>query len=282
TWSSPPPTPLSRSSSGAGEGLSGSSTKVGMAFCIAGDQTSASTLRPSTGWTRSTCGAAVSAGGGAVGRGEVVKPMAVDASTPAADWPRATGVPGVATTTAATMAMMAATAVAAVAGVAGVESAAARRVFTLATLVDRRTSARACDRSVVDSRDGTEDRVLWNSTAIRDIPPQSWTRPLGRYVTERGGSGGVRQVRPRRPRVTGPAMPTGDTRSVVSTSRVRRMSPDAPHALFLRHPVKPGKRDELVEVWRRHMPEAIEANDGHEAYVYCASHADRDVLVVYQ
>src|SRR5699024_9530211 len=71
-------------------------------------------------------------------------------------------------------------------------------------------------------------------------------------------------------------------RSVVSTSRVRRMSPDAPHALFLRHPVKPGKRDELVEVWRRHMPEAIEANDGHEAYVYCASHADRDVLVVYQ
>lgn len=60
------------------------------------------------------------------------------------------------------------------------------------------------------------------------------------------------------------------------------MSPDAPHALFLRHPVKPGRRDELVEVWRRHMPEAIEANDGHEAYVYCASHADRDVLVVYQ
>src|SRR5699024_3664918 len=94
----------------------------------------------------------MSAVGGAVGRGEVVKPMAVDASTPSADWPRATGVPGVATTTAATMAMMAATAVAAV---AGVESAAARRVFTLATLVDCHTSARACDRSVAGSVAGS-------------------------------------------------------------------------------------------------------------------------------
>lgn len=60
------------------------------------------------------------------------------------------------------------------------------------------------------------------------------------------------------------------------------MSTDAPHALFLRHRVKRGKREKLVEVWRRHMPGAVDGNDGHEAYVFCASHADPDVLVVFQ
>lgn len=54
------------------------------------------------------------------------------------------------------------------------------------------------------------------------------------------------------------------------------------HALVLRHRAKPGRRDELVEVWRRHMPQAVEGNDGHRAYVLCASHADPDVLLVFQ
>lgn len=59
-------------------------------------------------------------------------------------------------------------------------------------------------------------------------------------------------------------------------------SGSAGHALVLRHRAKPGRRDELVAVWRRHMPEAVQANDGHQAYVYCASHADPDVLLVFQ
>ncbi|MFN3601134.1 MAG: putative quinol monooxygenase [Dietzia sp.] len=59
-------------------------------------------------------------------------------------------------------------------------------------------------------------------------------------------------------------------------------SGSAGHALVLRHRAKPGRRDELVEVWLRHMPEAVQANDGHRAYVFCASHADPDVLVVFQ
>ena len=54
------------------------------------------------------------------------------------------------------------------------------------------------------------------------------------------------------------------------------------HALVLRHRAKPGRRDRLVEVWRSHMPEAVRANDGHRAYVLCASLADPDVLVVFQ
>ena len=60
------------------------------------------------------------------------------------------------------------------------------------------------------------------------------------------------------------------------------MSTDGPHALILRHRARRGRRDELVEMWRRHMPGAVDGNDGHEAYVLCASHADPDVLVVYQ
>ena len=55
-----------------------------------------------------------------------------------------------------------------------------------------------------------------------------------------------------------------------------------PHALVLRHRARPGRRDALVEVWRRHMPDAVRDNDGHQAYVLCASHADPDVLLVFQ
>ncbi|HHX83811.1 MAG TPA: antibiotic biosynthesis monooxygenase [Actinomycetales bacterium] len=54
------------------------------------------------------------------------------------------------------------------------------------------------------------------------------------------------------------------------------------HALFLRHRARRGKRAALIRVWDEHMPAAIEAHDGHEAYLMCASHADPDVLVVYQ
>lgn len=61
------------------------------------------------------------------------------------------------------------------------------------------------------------------------------------------------------------------------------MSSTAPaHALVLRHRARSGRRDQLVEVWRRHMPEAVQNNDGHHAYVLCASHADPDVLMVFQ
>ena len=55
-----------------------------------------------------------------------------------------------------------------------------------------------------------------------------------------------------------------------------------PHALVLRHRARPGRRDALVEVWRRHMPDAVRDNDGHQAYVLCASHADPDVLLGFQ
>lgn len=76
-----------------------------------------------------------------------------------------------------------------------------------------------------------------------------------------------------------PPPPTG----APDTARVRCMSAPAPaHALVLRHRAKPGRRDQLVEVWLRNMPAAVQANDGHLAYVMCASHADPDVLLVFQ
>lgn len=52
-------------------------------------------------------------------------------------------------------------------------------------------------------------------------------------------------------------------------------------ALFLMHKTKPGSRDEVEQVWRKHMPAAIEANEGHERYFYCYSE-DPDQIVVYQ
>ncbi|MEQ1867123.1 MAG: antibiotic biosynthesis monooxygenase [Alphaproteobacteria bacterium] len=40
------------------------------------------------------------------------------------------------------------------------------------------------------------------------------------------------------------------------------------HALFLHHRTKPGARDAVQQVWQKHMQPAIEANEGHEVYVY--------------
>ena len=54
------------------------------------------------------------------------------------------------------------------------------------------------------------------------------------------------------------------------------------HALILRHRAVKGKRDELVEVWRRNMSEAVSANDGHVDYVLCASYSDPDELLIFQ
>lgn len=52
-------------------------------------------------------------------------------------------------------------------------------------------------------------------------------------------------------------------------------------ALFLTHRTQPGRRDDVERVWRAHMPAAIEANDGHEAYFYCYAD-DPDTIVVFQ
>ena len=59
-------------------------------------------------------------------------------------------------------------------------------------------------------------------------------------------------------------------------------SHDASVALFIRHRALPGRRDDLAEAWRRHMPSAIQSNDGHTDYHYCFDVADPDAIVVFQ
>lgn len=54
------------------------------------------------------------------------------------------------------------------------------------------------------------------------------------------------------------------------------------HALVLRHRAVPGRRDQLIEAWRRNMPEAVQGNDGHVAYVLCASYSDPDEVLIFQ
>ncbi len=53
-------------------------------------------------------------------------------------------------------------------------------------------------------------------------------------------------------------------------------------ALFIRHTALPGRRDELAEVWSRHMPTSIQGNDGHTDYHYCFDAGDADAIVVFQ
>ncbi|CEJ14989.1 hypothetical protein BN1110_05325 [bacterium YEK0313] len=53
------------------------------------------------------------------------------------------------------------------------------------------------------------------------------------------------------------------------------------HALFITHRAKPGRRDAVEAVWRRHMRPAIEANPDHLAYIYRFG-ADPDVIADFQ
>lgn len=53
-------------------------------------------------------------------------------------------------------------------------------------------------------------------------------------------------------------------------------------ALVIRHTALPGRRDELAEVWSRHMPSSIQGNDGHTDYHYCFEADDPDAVIVFQ
>jgi quinol monooxygenase YgiN len=53
------------------------------------------------------------------------------------------------------------------------------------------------------------------------------------------------------------------------------------HALFLQHRTKPGARDAVEQVWKKHMQPAIDANAGHEIYVY-AFGTDPDRICAFQ
>ncbi len=53
------------------------------------------------------------------------------------------------------------------------------------------------------------------------------------------------------------------------------------YALFLQHRTKPGARDAVQRVWKKHMQPAIEANAGHEIYVYSFG-SDPDRICAFQ
>lgn len=53
-------------------------------------------------------------------------------------------------------------------------------------------------------------------------------------------------------------------------------------ALVIKHKTKPGKRDQVREVWQRHMQPLVVSNAAHEAYFYCFDDADPDGIVAFQ
>ncbi len=53
-------------------------------------------------------------------------------------------------------------------------------------------------------------------------------------------------------------------------------------ALIIKHKTQPGKRDEVRQVWEKHMAPAISANPGHTAYFYCFDDTDPDVIYAFQ
>ena len=53
-------------------------------------------------------------------------------------------------------------------------------------------------------------------------------------------------------------------------------------ALFVRHRTQPGRRDEFVRVWEKYVKPRAEANPAHEAYFFCLSDTDPDMVSVFQ
>jgi quinol monooxygenase YgiN len=53
-------------------------------------------------------------------------------------------------------------------------------------------------------------------------------------------------------------------------------------ALLITHRTLPGKRDEVRQVWERHLMPNIARNPAHEAYFYCYDDNDPDVICAFQ
>lgn len=53
-------------------------------------------------------------------------------------------------------------------------------------------------------------------------------------------------------------------------------------AIIIKHKTQAGKRDEVRNVWEKHMAPAISANPGHLAYFYCFDNADPDSILAFQ
>lgn len=61
-----------------------------------------------------------------------------------------------------------------------------------------------------------------------------------------------------------------------------RQEHTTPHAVFLVHRARPGRRDEVHAVWNEHMAPAVEANADHLAYCYCFDDSYPDAICVFQ
>ena len=53
-------------------------------------------------------------------------------------------------------------------------------------------------------------------------------------------------------------------------------------ALFIRHQAQPGRRDDVLRVWEKHVKPRVESNPAHEAYFFCYDNSDPDVICVFQ
>ena len=53
-------------------------------------------------------------------------------------------------------------------------------------------------------------------------------------------------------------------------------------ALFIRHQALPGRRDDVLRVWEKHVKPRVESNPAHEAYFFCYDNNDPDVICVFQ
>ena len=52
-------------------------------------------------------------------------------------------------------------------------------------------------------------------------------------------------------------------------------------ALFIRHQAQPGRRDDALRVWEKHLKPRVESNPAHEAY-FSSYNSDPNAICVFQ
>ena len=55
-----------------------------------------------------------------------------------------------------------------------------------------------------------------------------------------------------------------------------------PIAILIHHKTQPGKKDEVLRVWKKHMAPAVAVNPGHVSYSYCFDNGDPDSIYAFQ
>jgi len=55
-----------------------------------------------------------------------------------------------------------------------------------------------------------------------------------------------------------------------------------PVALFIKVRVRPGKREQVRQLWEKHLKQRAESNEAQDMYCYCYDENDENILLIFE